>query len=43
VRRLSIEVLLQSNDKDSEYATLPNDTTIIKIALNDVSDYELEN
>ncbi len=43
VRRLFIEVLLQSNDEGNEYATLPNDITIIKIASNDVSDYELEN
>ena len=43
VRRLSIEVLLQLNDEDNEYATLLNNTTIIKIASNDVNDYELEN
>jgi len=43
VRRLSIEVLFQSNDKDNEYVTLLNDTIVIKIALNDVNDYELKN
>jgi len=43
VRRLSIKVLLQSNDKNSEYAMLLNDTIVIKIALDDVNDYELEN
>jgi hypothetical protein len=43
VRRLSIGVLLQSNDKDNEYATLFNDTTIMKIASNDISDYDFEN
>jgi len=43
VRRLSIGVLLQSNDKDSEYVTLSNNTIVIKTTSNDVSDYELEN
>ncbi len=43
VRRLSIGVLLQSNDKDSEYVTLFNNTIVIKTTSNDVSDYELEN
>jgi len=43
VRQLSIEVLLQLNDKDNEYVTLLNDTIVIKIASNDVNDYEFEN
>ncbi len=43
VRQLSIEVLLQLNDKDNEYVTLLNDTIVIKIASNDVNDYEFKN
>jgi len=43
VRQLSSKVLFQSNNKDNEYVTLLNNTTIIKIASNNVNNYKLKN
>jgi len=43
VQQLSSKILFQSNNKDNEYATLLNNTTIIKIASNNINNYKFEN